>query len=72
MLVVGGRNSANTKKLALVCEEQPTQTYLVETAEELDPAWFKGVESVGVVTGASTPHVVVDEVYRRLQALSGE
>ncbi|HPO08381.1 MAG TPA: 4-hydroxy-3-methylbut-2-enyl diphosphate reductase, partial [bacterium] len=72
MLVVGGRNSANTKKLAMVCEEQHTQTYLVETAEELDPAWFEGVKSVGVVTGASTPHVVVDEVYRRLMTLATE
>ncbi|MFH1738659.1 MAG: 4-hydroxy-3-methylbut-2-enyl diphosphate reductase [bacterium] len=72
MIVVGGRNSANTKKLALICEREETPTHLVESAEEIDPAWFEGLRSVGVVTGASTPHIVVDEVYKRLLELSGD
>lgn len=70
MIVVGSRNSANTKKLAIVCEREGTRTHLVESAAEVDDAWFTGVRSVGVVTGASTPHEVVDEVCRRLQEYS--
>ena len=70
MVVVGGRNSANTKKLASVCEREGTTTFLVESADELCAEWFEGRGSAGVVTGASTPHEVVEEVCEALQRLS--
>jgi len=70
IVVVGGRNSANTKKLVSVCEQEGAPTYLVESAEELKAEWFEGLESVGVVTGASTPHEAVEEVCARLRDLS--
>jgi 4-hydroxy-3-methylbut-2-enyl diphosphate reductase len=72
MIVVGGRNSANTKKLAVVCQREGTPTRLVESADEIETVWLKGVRSVGVVTGASTPHIVVDEVCAKLRANAGE
>ncbi len=55
VVVVGGHNSGNTTRLAEICESVNDNVYHVETAEELDPAWFKGLESVGVTAGASTP-----------------
>lgn len=65
MIVVGGKNSANTRKLAGICSEQTT-TYLIETADELDQNWFKGVKTVGLTAGASTPDWIIEEVYRKM------
>lgn len=55
MVVVGGRNSGNTKRLAEICAEVNRRTFHVETADELDPSWFEGAQVVGVTAGASTP-----------------
>ncbi|NCO53632.1 MAG: 4-hydroxy-3-methylbut-2-enyl diphosphate reductase, partial [Deltaproteobacteria bacterium] len=55
MLVVGGYNSANTRRLAELCREQGTTTHHLETAAEIDPAWFAGIDRVGLTAGASTP-----------------
>jgi 4-hydroxy-3-methylbut-2-enyl diphosphate reductase len=70
IIVVGGRNSANTRKLAQTCREAGVETYHIETAAELDPAWLAGKEVVGVTAGASTPDESIDEVVERLQALA--
>lgn len=66
MLVVGGHNSANTSRLARLCQEAGTRTYHVETAEELDRRWFKGVERVGVTAGSSTPEWIIQEVVKEV------
>lgn len=55
VIVVGGHNSGNTTRLAEICHEQNPRTYHVETAEELEPSWFKDAHCVGVTAGASTP-----------------
>jgi 4-hydroxy-3-methylbut-2-en-1-yl diphosphate reductase len=70
VLVVGGKQSANTRHLAEICGELQPRTYHIETAEEIRPEWFQGVETVGVSAGASTPDWVIDEVVTRLQGLS--
>lgn len=67
MVVVGGRQSANTRHLMEVCQEEGTTTYHIETACELDPRWFTGVEWVGLTAGASTPDFVVEAVVERLR-----
>lgn len=67
MLVVGGKNSANTKRLRVLCEEKEVKAYHVETADEIDRAWFKGVETVGVTAGASTPDWIIAQVVERLK-----
>jgi len=67
MLVVGGRNSANTKRLFEVCKKIADGSYLVETEKDLKDAWFKGVGSVGVTSGASTPDRVVEKVVKRVE-----
>ncbi|MCF8011539.1 MAG: bifunctional 4-hydroxy-3-methylbut-2-enyl diphosphate reductase/30S ribosomal protein S1 [Clostridiales bacterium] len=69
MIVVGGYNSANTKKLAMLCRTTSTPTYHVEVAEELNPQWFKGVKDAGLTAGASTPDWIIEEVYRYMKAI---
>ena len=55
MIVIGGKNSGNTRRLYEICKERCEATYHIEDVSELDPAWFEGVEVVGVTAGASTP-----------------
>jgi 4-hydroxy-3-methylbut-2-enyl diphosphate reductase len=66
MLVVGGRNSANTTRLAEICAEVTDRSYHIETAEELESAWFEGAERVGITGGASTPDWIIEDVVARL------
>jgi len=62
MVVVGGRNSSNTKKLEKICKQHQPDTHLVETLEEIDSRWFAGKIKIGVTGGASTPQEYVDQV----------
>lgn len=71
MIVVGGRESANTRHLAEVSRECGVETYHVETASEIEAEWLRGVDKVGVTAGASTPDYAVDEVVARLEELAG-
>jgi 4-hydroxy-3-methylbut-2-enyl diphosphate reductase len=70
MIVVGGRNSANTQRLAEVCSSIVT-TYLIESAAEIDRNWLAGKQRVGVTAGASTPDEAIDEVVARLKSFTG-
>ena len=70
MIVVGGRESANTRHLAEVAREQGVETYHVESAAEIEQGWLPGHERVGVAAGASTPDAVIDDVIARLHALA--
>lgn len=69
VLVIGGKMSANTKHLAKICRDIGTKTYHIETEKELKPLWFKDSNSVGVISGASTPEKTVDRVISRLREL---
>jgi 4-hydroxy-3-methylbut-2-enyl diphosphate reductase len=69
MLVIGGRGSANTNRLAELCSAA-TETYLVETAEEINPSWFQGKQNIGITSGASTAEPTIDEVLTRLKGLT--
>lgn len=70
MVVVGGRNSANTSRLLELCRKAGRPAYLVETEEELDPEWFREAGAVGVTAGASTPEATVRRVVSRLRQIS--
>ncbi|HET8734237.1 MAG TPA: 4-hydroxy-3-methylbut-2-enyl diphosphate reductase [Anaeromyxobacteraceae bacterium] len=70
VVVVGGKNSANTRHLAELCREIQPRTWHVETEQELDAAWFEGCRVVGVSAGASTPDWVVEGVATWLRALA--
>jgi (E)-4-hydroxy-3-methyl-but-2-enyl pyrophosphate reductase len=70
MIVVGGRESANTRHLADVSRECGVETYHIERAEEIEADWLRGHERVGITAGASTPDSSVDEVEQRLAELA--
>lgn len=65
MIVAGGRDSANSRKLAAICAEKTT-TYQIETAAELQQIWFAGAETAGLTAGASTPDWIIEEVYNKM------
>jgi 4-hydroxy-3-methylbut-2-enyl diphosphate reductase len=65
IVVVGGKNSSNTRTLFRRVQEQVASVH-VERAEELERSWFEGVRRVGVVSGASTPVEEVEKVRERL------
>lgn len=67
MVVVGGRNSANTSRLVSVCREESRPTYHIETAEEMRPEWLTAAKKVGVAAGASTPDWIIEGVIKRLR-----
>ena len=69
MVVIGGRNSSNTTRLYEICAQHCARAYHVESAEEIDPAWFEGCRAVGVSAGASTPDNQIDSVVEYLSEL---
>lgn len=69
MVVVGGHNSGNTTRLAEICRGVNARTHHVETADELDAAWFDGAESVGVTAGASTPDKQMQDVISAIEVI---
>ncbi len=71
MLVVGGRNSANTTRIANLSRSLSVPTYHIETASEIKDEWFKGFNTVGVTAGASTPDWIIDEVTNRIKDIGG-
>ncbi|MBC7294695.1 MAG: bifunctional 4-hydroxy-3-methylbut-2-enyl diphosphate reductase/30S ribosomal protein S1, partial [Thermoleophilia bacterium] len=66
VIVVGGKNSANTRRLAELCQRRQPRTHHVEGPEELDPTWFTGASTVGVTAGASTPPEQIAAVVRAI------
>ena len=69
MIIIGGHNSSNTNKLKQVCEKYlKDAAFHVETAEELDPAWFQGKDKVGVTAGASTPDYLIQQVVDKIRS----
>jgi 4-hydroxy-3-methylbut-2-enyl diphosphate reductase len=71
MVVIGGRISANTTRLAEICSEACEHTHHIETADEIDPSWFDGAERIGVTAGASTPASQIEAVVARIRECVG-
>ena len=70
VIVVGGRKSGNTTRLAELCAAVQPRTYHVEEAGEIRPEWLAGVSVAGVTAGASTPRGQIEAVVARLESLS--
>ncbi|MHB9155183.1 MAG: 4-hydroxy-3-methylbut-2-enyl diphosphate reductase [Endomicrobiales bacterium] len=68
MIVVGGKNSGNTRRLAQICRAR-ARTHHIETAAELKAAWFKGVRRIGLTAGASTPDWIIQEVKGTIEGI---
>lgn len=69
ILVVGGRNSANTTQLVELCRRLQPHTYPVEEAGEIEAHWLQGKEVIGITAGASTPPWTIKEVQIRVQGI---
>lgn len=71
MIVVGGKNSANTSRLTEISRINGTTTYQIESPQEVDEAWFQGIVKVGITAGASTPDQQINEIIHKLTCLGG-
>jgi 4-hydroxy-3-methylbut-2-enyl diphosphate reductase len=69
IVVIGGKHSANTRKLALLARQQKLPTYHIETWDDLDLEEIENFQTVGVTAGASTPDFIIDDVCKRLAAV---
>ena len=69
IVVIGGKHSANTRKLAKLASSHNRPTFHIETAEDLSPADFKEFTVVGVTAGASTPEFIIRKVCERLEEI---
>ncbi len=69
VLVVGSPNSSNSTRLRELAEREGVEAYLIDGAEEIDPAWVTGKNTIGVTAGASAPDVLVQGVLARLNDL---
>ena len=69
VLVVGSPNSSNSNRLRELAEREGVEAYLIDGADEIDPAWIVGRRTVGVTAGASAPDILVQGVLDRLRAL---
>ncbi|MFC1704770.1 4-hydroxy-3-methylbut-2-enyl diphosphate reductase [Nanoarchaeota archaeon] len=68
IIVIGGNNSANTRRLAKLCSES-VQTKHIESADELKKEWFNDINKVGIVAGASTPDKAIKQVEDRINGM---
>ena len=69
VLVVGSPNSSNSNRLAELAQRMGVEAYLLDGADDIDPAWLQGKSCIGVTAGASAPEVLVQEVLGGLIAL---
>lgn len=72
VLVVGSPNSSNSNRLRELAQRTGARAYLLDRAEQIDPAWLDGVRRVGVTAGASAPEVLVRELVDRLRDLGAD
>ena len=69
MIVIGGKNSSNTKELEMVAKEYCKEVYLIQTKDDLDKEMFNIDDVIGITAGASTPEKVIREVINYLQSI---
>ncbi|MCX8085057.1 MAG: 4-hydroxy-3-methylbut-2-enyl diphosphate reductase [Calditerrivibrio sp.] len=70
MFVVGGKNSANTRRLYKICSQICPKTFHIETKEEIDKSTLIGVNKVGITAGASTPKNIIHDVIEYLNGVN--
>ena len=72
MIVIGGFNSSNTKKLVHVCGEKGIEAHHIESFDQLDKSWFVSKQHVGITAGTSTPENVINEVHTKILEIAKE
>jgi len=68
MIVIGGKNSSNTKQLHSICKENCEDSYLIENENDLDPKWFENKVLCGITAGASTPDWIIQQVVNSVES----
>lgn len=72
VLVVGSKNSSNSNRLAELAQRVGKPSYLIDSADDINPAWLSNVDTIGLTAGASAPDVLVQQVISRLQELGAD
>lgn len=72
MIVIGGYNSSNTKKLVQVCAEKNVEAHHIEASTELDRQWFINKKHVGITAGTSTPEYIINKVHSAILEIATE
>lgn len=70
MVVIGGKNSSNTKQLHSICMENCVDSYLIENESEIDDSWFKNKKICGITAGASTPDWIIQQVVNKVEKIN--
>lgn len=69
VIVIGGKNSSNTKKLYDISNNFNSNTYLIQDDKDLDPKWLEGKEKIGITAGASTPEEIVINIENKIRGI---
>jgi 4-hydroxy-3-methylbut-2-enyl diphosphate reductase len=69
VIIIGGRNSANTKRLYKLSRKILKDVYLIETADEIKKKWFKNKKVLGISAGASTPDWIIKDVVKKIKEI---
>lgn len=67
IIVIGGRDSSNTRRLAEICKAAGAVTYHIENESEIKSSWLRGKRRIGVTAGASTPDVIIEQAIAKLK-----
>lgn len=70
MIIIGGKNSSNTKQLHSIAKEYCTDSYHIESKDDLKFEWFLNKQFCGISAGASTPDWIIDDVVRAIQTIN--
>ncbi len=69
VIVIGGKNSSNTKQLHSICKEYCVDSFLVESEKDLDASWFTDKKLCGVTAGASTPDWIIEKIVGKISEI---
>ena len=70
VIVIGGKNSSNSKELYAKCKEFGVESYFIQSEEQLQKEWFNGKDKIGVTAGASTPDYLINEVVSKIKEMT--
>ncbi len=70
MIVIGGKNSGNTRRLADICSGLCLNTHHIQSSDELEPSWFENAKHIGITAGASTPQSHIQRVVQAIEQLT--
>ena len=72
MIVIGGYNSSNTKKLVQVCDERNVEAHHIEADSQLEKQWFINKKHIGITAGTSTPEYIINKVHSAILDIAEE